>query len=51
MSDAARLDALKRAAEILGEIPSGVLGTQEPEYRAFKILTDEIERVETEAQS
>lgn len=41
------LREMKRAAEILGELPPGALGTQEPVYRAYKILSDEIDRVET----
>ena len=40
------LQEMKRAAEILGELPPGTLGTQEPVYRAYKILSDEIERLE-----
>ena len=46
MTEAERLAKLKEAAEILGEIPAGNLGTQEPEYRAYKIVSDEIERIE-----
>ena len=40
------LSEMRRAAEILGELPHGALGTQEPVYRAYKILSDEIERIE-----
>ncbi len=44
----AMLTAMKQAAAILGEVPSPAsgMGTQEPTYRAFKILSDEIERIE-----
>ena len=47
-----RLESLKQAAEILGSMPSPPdgLGTQEAEYQAFKILTDEIERLELKAR-
>lgn len=43
------LEELKRAAEILGNLPSPSQGdaTQQPAYRAYKILCDEIDRLES----
>jgi hypothetical protein len=39
-----RLDGLRRAAAILGAMPSS--STQDTEYRAYKIIADEIERLD-----
>jgi hypothetical protein len=46
VSEAERLQRLKEIAKLLGGMPAGDLGTQEPEYRAYKIVSDEIERIE-----
>lgn len=47
------LAGFKQAAEVLGEIPAKPddLGTQEPAYRAYKIVSDEIERIEARQQA
>ena len=34
--------AMKKAHKIFGESPSGIMGTQEPVYRAYSILEDAI---------
>jgi len=40
------LAALKLASTVIGEIPSGVLGTQEPAYRALGVVDAAIASVE-----
>ena len=43
------LDGMRAAAKILGDLPPGALGSQEPVYRAYQILAREIERIEQAA--
>lgn len=46
MTEKEQLRFLKIAADIVGAMPPGDLGTQEPAYEAYKILCDEVERLE-----